>query len=576
MIEGDPTSTPPLPSAANIHPLESPTGAPSGLRQRAQRASDGIALGCFVVYAVVAYGAILLHFGKDQWFGRTDWAFMLEELIPNAFSHFENHWMTLPILLNRAYFRWFGATYAPHLITLSGLHIALVCLIRVTLRRAAVGPWMATSVASILPLFGPAWVSIVYAPQMGQNLSLVLGLTHALLADQEGPTNRKDWLGLVAGLLGLMSSGIGVFATACVGIFVLARRNVRAALFHTVPLAVIYLAWFSWAHPTTWGGNDPFRDSNFTLAADVRFVWDGIWGTLMALGHFLPVAITLGVILVLGTLVDVRSAIRTDQKPQYLPLTLLGIMPLYLGLVGYQRSYAGPEYATASHHLYTVAYFTLPALGRAAQAIGERLPRFAPAIALLFLGPIPFHLSAFDQSSNTNVFMNMEYLKRNGDRLFAVAHSPYASQALHVNRAALAMDAWAGGLTVGWAIDQAKLGRIPDPGLVDPVLDDSLQLFFGITQLDAQQPGTNCERRKQPMELRPKQGELIRTGTPVSVLNVRRGMPLAHPLEFGSPGAPDQGQVLRIELANMVLRLAPHSGMKAYSYCAARPEANPD
>ena len=60
----------------------------------------------------------------------------------------------------------------------------------------------------------------------------------------DGDLDGADWLGLAAGLAGLMCSGIGPVMVGVVGLAVLLRRGWRMAVFHTVPLAVIFLAWF--------------------------------------------------------------------------------------------------------------------------------------------------------------------------------------------------------------------------------------------------------------------------------------------------------------------------------------------
>ena len=47
--------------------------------------------------------------------------------------------------------------------------------------------------------------------------SLVFGVAQLLLADHDGPVDRRDWLALAAGLIGLMCSGIAVTMTIVVG-----------------------------------------------------------------------------------------------------------------------------------------------------------------------------------------------------------------------------------------------------------------------------------------------------------------------------------------------------------------------
>ena len=79
---------------------------------------------------------------------------------------------------------------------------------------------------------------------MAWGASLVLGLTHLLLADHDGPIERRDWLGLLAGLAGVLCSGLAVTMTLVVGLAALIRRGWRAALFHTAPLGLLYVVWW--------------------------------------------------------------------------------------------------------------------------------------------------------------------------------------------------------------------------------------------------------------------------------------------------------------------------------------------
>ena len=65
----------------------------------------------------------------------------------------------------------------------------------------------------------------------------MFGLVQLLLADHEGPIDRRDWLALLAGLAALMCSGVAIAMVLVVGIAMLLRRGWRIALLQTVPLA---------------------------------------------------------------------------------------------------------------------------------------------------------------------------------------------------------------------------------------------------------------------------------------------------------------------------------------------------
>ena len=84
--------------------------------------------------------------------------------------------------------------------------------------------------------FGSGAENILVAFQITFVGSLVFGLAQLLLADHDGPLDRRDWFGLLAGLAGLMCSGVAVTMTVIVGVRDAAAARLAVALFHTAPL----------------------------------------------------------------------------------------------------------------------------------------------------------------------------------------------------------------------------------------------------------------------------------------------------------------------------------------------------
>ena len=95
------------------------------------------------------------------------------------------------------------------------------------MRRAGVRPWLAAAGATAFLLFGFGYSNIVRAFQVSFDAALLLGLCQLLLADHEGPIDRRDWFGLVCGAIGLMCSGIAITTTFVVGVAALIRRPAR-------------------------------------------------------------------------------------------------------------------------------------------------------------------------------------------------------------------------------------------------------------------------------------------------------------------------------------------------------------
>jgi hypothetical protein len=212
------------------------------------RVTDQWAFLAFAVVAVVSI-PLLLRLGHDRWFQFDDWDFLASRDAGNLHELFEPHgphWSTLPILVYRIEWYLFALhDYWPYQLVCVLSHLTVAVLIRTVMRRAGVRPWVAT--ATVLPLlfFGAGEENIAYAFQINFNASLVFGLVHPLLADHDGPVDRRDGLALLAGFAGLMSSGIAVTMVVVVGLAMLVRRGWRVALLHTAPLGVAYLVWYA-------------------------------------------------------------------------------------------------------------------------------------------------------------------------------------------------------------------------------------------------------------------------------------------------------------------------------------------
>ena len=113
------------------------------------------------------------------------------------------------------------------------------------MRRAGVGPWLSTFAAGIFIFFGTGVENVFVAFQITFVGALAFGLGQLLLADHEGALDWRDWLGLLCGLASIMCSGVGLTMVFVVGMAVLLRRGWRLALFHTAPLAIVFVIWLA-------------------------------------------------------------------------------------------------------------------------------------------------------------------------------------------------------------------------------------------------------------------------------------------------------------------------------------------
>ena len=135
-------------------------------------------------------------------------------------------------------------SYVPYQIVLVGSHLVGAWLLFVVMRRAGVRAWIAACVTAPFVLFGPGSQNLLWAFQITFTLAFAFGLAQLLLADHEGPINRKDWLALGSGAIALTCSGVAPAMVFAVTIATFIRRGLRPAAFQALPLAVLYVTWF--------------------------------------------------------------------------------------------------------------------------------------------------------------------------------------------------------------------------------------------------------------------------------------------------------------------------------------------
>jgi hypothetical protein len=324
------------------------------------------------------------------------------------------------------------------------------------MRRAGVGPWVATVAAAVLVLFGAGSGNISWAFQIGFVGALVLGLTQLLLADHDGPIDRRDWLGLLAGIAGLLSSGVGVTMAVVVGIATLARRGWRAAAFHTAPLGVLCGVWWLGF------GRDEGAGDIFTspLGAVLRFVIVGTGAAFKALGQLPGAGLALGALLVVGLALawaPLRGA-ALRHRAAMPGATLVGSF-VFLFLAGLGRASArlGPDEARASRFIYLAAALSLPAIAVAADAVIRRWQLVAPVVLALLVIGVPGNLRAFRDTRSKEAAFHRD--ARN--LMLSFPRVPVARE----------LPAWVrpmpgeetNNITLGWLLTGVESGRIPRP-----------------------------------------------------------------------------------------------------------------
>ncbi len=299
------------------------------------------------VFAAIEATALVLYMvlGRGLWFYNDEWDYLVTRRagdLGDLFRPHNEHWQTLPVLLYRALYGIFGLhTYLPYQLCAVLSHLTAAALLFVVMRRARVQPWIATSAASLFVLFGSTATNITRGFQIGFTGALAFGLAHLILADHDGAFDRRDWYGLLAGLLGLMTSGIAVTMVIVVGLVVLVRRGWRAAVFHSAPLGLVYGVWFLAI------GHEGYTRGSPTLGGVERFVAKGLRNAYAILGDRAWVGSLLAIVLVAGlVLAFVQTRASGDLRARFAPVGLLVGSVLFLVITATGRASSfGTTYA---------------------------------------------------------------------------------------------------------------------------------------------------------------------------------------------------------------------------------------
>jgi hypothetical protein len=455
-------------------------------------------------FAVVELFALVLWLvlGRSLWFYSDEWDYLVTRKagdLGDLFRPHNEHWQTLPILIYRGLYGLFGLrTYLPYQLIVVVLHLTAAALLLVVMRRALVRPWIATAAASLFALFGAGSSNIVRAFQIGFEGSLVLGLTQLLFADHDGGLDRRDWLGLLAGLLGLMTSGVAVTMTVVVGLAVLVRRGWRIALFHIVPLGAGYATWLLVI------GHSGYKTRHPTLDATVRFVVAGLRGAYRALGQLPGVGGLLAIVLVVGFVIAYLQRRQSGVPSELIvPGALLAGSVLFLAVSATGRVAAfGPEFARESRYTHLVAAMTLPALAVAADALTTRSRWVFPIVISLFLVGIPGNVRALADASRKAGVLDQGTRRM----VLSIPRDPRARQVprdLRPERAA------APEVTVGWLLDAAARHKLPAPRHVSAADIAAADFRLSFDQRRTVPPSSRCERLTRLIALDLKKDDVI-------------------------------------------------------------------
>jgi len=552
--------------------------------QRGQSWTDarpGVALGVFVIFEIVAALAIVLLIGSDNWFSwYDDKDFLVDRDATDIKGLFEphfGHWTTLPILVYRALFNLFGLNYTAFLIVLVFVHLTTAALLRCVMRRAGVGAWTATTMASVLVLYGPGGDNILWSFQITFVGAMAFGLTQLLLADHDGALDHRDAAGLVAGAAALMCSAVGPLMVVAVGAAVFVRRGWRMALFHAGPLAALFGAWY-FAHADAMTvQNSQFQKHGFEPVDFVLMLWQTTATMARSFGGgnsgpvVLLVALTAGLVLV------------WKNRPQAgwwasasMPLGMLAAAVTTEFLLGLSRPVFFKNAAVESRYMYLLALLVLPTLAVAVEAIARRWMSLGVILMALAIFSIAYNATTFNTLSlpMKNIYRNPDFYDLQKTAMVQLARSPLADQ----------VPAWVtpytglfGDTSIGWMLHVRDTGRLPRLDEPDARQLKNRQEFAGTIPFllgfsqarDTTRRRQNCTEVTTHLDLDPEPGDSFEvygraTVTPQAPAETAPafalGSNLIEHLIFKSA-------VYETTLPNLHVRLSPALPGQSFTYC---------
>jgi hypothetical protein len=457
-----------------------------------------LALWVFLAIEVVAFG-FFLYAGRHRWFFHDEWTFLVTRDggdLSSVLKPANEHWTTLPVLAYRVLFNVFGInSYLPYQLMSVSAHLVSAALLRIVMRRAGVSPWMSTLVATVFLFLGSGDHNILRAFQVTFVGALAFGLIQLILATHDGGLDWRDGVGIGAGLLALMCSGIGIAMVAAVGAAVLLARGWRPALLQVLPLALVYVAWW-WTNAKN-VAHDPVtvrKAASFSLAA-VREGFSGI-SQVPGIGLLLA-AVTLA-----GLVLAWRHVGAADVRRRAAgPAGLLFGLAVFVGLTAWSRANFGTAFAAQSRYIYIVAALALPAVAVAFDTLVRRWAILIPfAFALLLVG-VPRNL---DISWNQTGAGRGEASSK--DVYLAFAQLPEAAGA----------DDWirpdpnlAPALTLGWLRAGISTGRVPAPESSSPDVIAEARFRLSLQMTPISKRLTDCIPVEKDQTVHLEQGQAV-------------------------------------------------------------------
>jgi hypothetical protein len=411
------------------------------------------------VFAVVQLVALIgvFQYARNWWFYFDEWDFLANRTAGNLhdlFAPHNEHWVTVPILVYRGLWQVFGLRhYWPYLLVTVLLHLTLAALLVVMMKRCGVRPTIAVAAGSLFVLFGRGYQDIAWAFQMTFIGSLVFGYVQLLCATKPGRLQRRDWLGLGAGFVGLMCSGIALPMIVLVGIATYMRRGARIAAFHVVPLIVAFAIWYEAI------GKQGNQHVHGGIASVLHYAFHGLFAAFVSIGSGRLTAWLLVAMLVAGSALAWRGPWHRGRVPLETAVPIASLVALvgFVLIDAWGRvATLGVSHASSSRYLHLYAAFLLVPLAVAAETVARRWKWFVFAALALFLSAIP---------GNVTTFINFEHQSAAFQQTYRaeMLWTPLVPGARALPAGVRPEPFLASRMTLGWLLSATKDGKVPPP-----------------------------------------------------------------------------------------------------------------
>ncbi len=281
-------------------------------------------------------------------------------------SH-RGHWLTVPFLLYRVLFPVFGLSHGwPYSLVSLLLHLSVVVLLFVLLRRASWGPGLAAVTVVPVVFLGAGAQAYISDHPLPLVLSLALGLA-ALLQFSTNTSRARVATGAGLLLLAVMSSGVGLVVLVTAGVWLWLRRGLLAAALGTAPAVLAFLTWFA-----VFGRDyDRVRLGGWDFLALPKLTWVGAT-TALERASGVPDSGALLLCLVIGAPLVLRSLPREARNLAWAG-QVGAMVQLSLSAVG-----GGPEGyppVTESRYAYVALVLLAPSVAVLLLAVRRAAPR---------------------------------------------------------------------------------------------------------------------------------------------------------------------------------------------------------